>query len=178
MSAKDSPDSVRLRPFEADDAAAVHAWFNDESTTGMLLEQRESFSEDDARIWVDRARIEGGPDSKWAIEVDGIEGAAGFAALYGTGGQLAPEVGLVVTPEARGRGVGQQALRKTLRWAFDGTPAAHRVYARILTVNEPSQRMFAALGFKREGVMPGHVRRGEELLDVEIWGLARDDFSG
>jgi RimJ/RimL family protein N-acetyltransferase len=170
---------VSLRGFEPGDAFAVRAWFADAETTAMLLEQREGLSDSAARAWVQRA-VAGareGEDRKWAIAVEGLDRAAGFTALYGLDRQLAPEVGILIAPEARGAGVGRRALELTTDRAF-GELGAHRLYARILTTNQVSQALFSSLGFKCEGTMRGHVQRGRELIDVELWGLLRSEWRG
>jgi ribosomal-protein-alanine N-acetyltransferase len=168
---------VELRDFRPTDAEAVHRWFNDRETTASLLEQRETFSEDDARGWVESAVDTAGEDRKWAVAVDGGDEPAGFVALYGLGRQVAPELGvLIADAEQRGRGVGREAIRLAAAHAFEA--GAHRVYARILSGNEASRRAFESLGFKREGVMRAHVRRGSTLLDAEMWGLLPEDFGG
>jgi ribosomal-protein-alanine N-acetyltransferase len=168
---------IELRDFGPADAQAVHRWFNDLETTASLLEQRETFSEEDARGWVERAMDTGGEDRKWAVTVEGADQPAGFVALYGLGRQTAPELGvLIADPEQRGRGVGREAIRLAVARAFEG--GAHRVYARILSGNEASRRAFESLGFRREGSMRAHVRRGSALLDAEIWGLLPEDFGG
>lgn len=166
---------MTLRDFAPDDAPAVHSWFNDPETTATLLEQRPAFTEEEARAWVDRAIEERGDDRKWAMDVPGMDVAAGFTALYGLGGQLAPEVGILVSPLVRGRGVAREALRLTLEQAFH-THGAPRVYARILATNQASQRLFASLGFRQEGTMRAHVTRDLEVIDVELWGLLRDEL--
>jgi len=168
--------SVELRDFEPGDRDAVHGWFNDRRATEGLLEQRESFSEREAADWVERALDDAGEDRKWAVIVDGADSPSGFVALYGLGRQIAPELGvLIADPQARGRGVGRQAIRSTAARAFE--LGAHRVYARILARNEASRRAFESVGFRREGVMRDHVRRGDELLDVELWGLLPEDLA-
>jgi [ribosomal protein S5]-alanine N-acetyltransferase len=167
--------SVELRDFEPGDASAVHRWFNDRGATDGLLEQRDSFSERQAADWVERALDTEGEDRKWAVVVDAAD-ACGFVALYGIGRQIAPELGvLIADPEARGKGVGREAIRRAAARAFER--GAHRVYARILARNEASQRAFESVGFRREGVMRDHVRRGDELLDVELWGLLPRDLA-
>ena len=167
---------VELRDFEHGDAGAVHRWFNDRSATEGLLEQRESFSEREAADWVERAVDTAGEDRKWAVVVDGGEDASGFVALYGIGRQIAPELGvLIADADARGRGVGREAIRMAAARAFE--LGAHRVYARILARNDASQRAFESVGFRREGVLRDHVRRGDELLDVELWGLLPHDLA-
>ena len=66
---KELPE-VRLRPFRAEDAPAVHRWFNNEQATKTLMEQRESFSIEEAEAWTRRAMDDSGEDRKYAIEVD------------------------------------------------------------------------------------------------------------
>jgi RimJ/RimL family protein N-acetyltransferase len=143
----------------------------------MLLEQREGLTEREARDWVERAVAEEGEDRKWAIVLEGLDRAAGFTALYGLGRQLAPEIGLLIAPEVRGEGVGRRALSLTIDRAF-AELSAHRLYARILSFNDASKSLFASLGFRHEGTMRGHVQRGRELHDVELWGLLRSEWRG
>jgi RimJ/RimL family protein N-acetyltransferase len=166
---------VELRDFRIADTPTVHRWFNDRETTATLLEQRESFSEAEARAWVERAAEAGGEDRKWAVTVDGATEPAGFVALYGLGRQTAPELGILIgDPEQRGRGVGREAIRQALARAFEA--GTHRVYVRILAGNDASRHAFESFGFRREGVMRAHVRRGAALLDCEIWGLLPEEF--
>ena len=89
---------ISLRNFRPEDAPAVHRWFNSPAATANLLEHREEeFTEDDARRWVQRAIDQAADpkaeDRKWAVEVEGIEDAVGFTALYGLNRQTAPELG-------------------------------------------------------------------------------------
>jgi ribosomal-protein-alanine N-acetyltransferase len=166
---------VELRAFRPSDADAVHRWFSDPAITEGLLEQRQSFSEDEARDWVERAMDTSGEDRKWAVAIGGGERAVGFTALYGLGRQTAPELGVLIGDRGqRGRGVGREAIRQTARRAFE--LGAHRVYARVLAGNDASVRAFEALGFRREGVMRRHVRRGGVLIDCELWGLLPEDL--
>ena len=68
---------ISLRDFEPGDAPAVHRWFNSPAATANLVEQRDSFSEEDAREWVQTAIDKAGDpkatDRKWAVMVEGID---------------------------------------------------------------------------------------------------------
>lgn len=163
--------NLALRDFRLSDAAVVQRWFSDRAITAGLLEQRENgLSEEGARGWVTSAMEGTGEDRKWALVIEGAEDPAGFTAIYGLGRQTAPEVGILIGDlSVRGAGAGQDAIRQTASRAFE--LGAHRLYARILSSNQASQRAFAAVGFQREGVMRAHVRREGELLDCELWGL-------
>ena len=171
---------ISLRQFKPEDAAAVHGWFNSPAATANLLEHRDEFSEEDARRWVKRAIDQAGdPDSedrKWAIEVEGIDEAVGYTALYGLRRQTAPELGTIVGDDrVRGMGVGREAERLTNLKAFEEF-GAHKVYGRIPATNEAAKKAVIYNGWRQEGVLRNHVRHGEELIDVELWGGFREDL--
>jgi RimJ/RimL family protein N-acetyltransferase len=171
---------ISLRDFRPEDAAAVHRWFNSPAATANLLEHRDQFSEDDARRWVERAIEQSkDPDSedrKWAVEVEGIEEPVGYTALYGLRRQTAPELGAIMGDErVRGRGVGREAERLTNLKAFEEF-GAHKVYGRIPATNEAAKKAVIHNGWRQEGVLRRHVRHGDELIDVELWGGFREDL--
>lgn len=168
---------VSLRDFQPEDVAAVHRWFNEARVTENMMEVRESFSGEEARGWVERAMRTDGPDRKWAVLLEDRAEPVGFTALYGLGGQLAPELGCVIAdPAAWGKGVGREAERLTLERAFRDH-GAHRVYGRIPTTNEAAKRVVAWLGWKHEGTMRNHIRRPDgALIDCEIWGVTAEDW--
>ena len=171
---------VSLRDFKLEDAEAVHRWFNSPATTANLLEHRESFSEEDARRWVERAIEQAAdPDSedrKWAIQLDGVDEAVGYTALYGLRRQTAPELGAIVGDDrAVGKGVGREAERLTNLKAFEEF-GAHKVYGRIPATNESARKAVIYNGWRQEGILRSHVRHGDELIDVELWGGFREDL--
>jgi ribosomal-protein-alanine N-acetyltransferase len=166
---------VSLRTFRPADAAAVERWFNNPSATRTLMEQRQTFSAEDAHAWVERAMDASGEDRKFAILVDGREEPVGFTALYGLFRQTAPELGALIGDEVRGAGVGRRAEALTIAKAFDEF-GAHRVYGRIPSFNVAAKRVVQSLGWRHEGTMRSHLRRGDELADCELWGVLPDEF--
>lgn len=166
---------VSLRPFEAGDVAAVHRWFNNPEATRTLMEQRDGFSEEDARGWVERAMDDSGEDRKYAIVVEGHDEPVGFTALYGLFRQTAPELGALIGDDVRGKGVGRRAEALTIARAFD-EHGAHRVYGRIPAHNEAAKRVVASLGWRHEGTMRSHLRGPDGLADCEVWGVLPDEF--
>jgi RimJ/RimL family protein N-acetyltransferase len=153
----------------------VHRWFNNPAATRTLMEQRESFSEEDARGWAERASATSGEDRKYAIVVEGHEEPVGFTALYGLFRQTAPELGALIGDDVRGKGVGRRAEALTIAKAFDEF-GAHRVYGRIPSDNEAAKRVVTSLGWRHEGTMRSHLRRDGELADLEVWGVLPGEF--
>ncbi len=168
---------VILRDFRPDDAQAVHMWFNDERVTADLVGSRDSFTLDDASGWVERA-MDTSSDRKWAITIDGDDTAVGFVALFGLGRQLGPELAVLIgDPSAWGKGVAREAERQACNLAFDEYEA-HRIHAEIPATNEAAQKVVTFLGFQLEGVMRAAIRRGDERVDNQVWGLLPEDFTG
>ncbi len=168
---------VALRDFRPGDAEAVHRWFNNERVTADLVGSRDSFTLEAAAGWVERA-METAEDRKWAITIDGSDGAVGFVALFGLERQLGPELAVLVgDPAAWGKGVAREAERQACNRAF-AEYDAHRIHAEIPATNEAAQRVVTFLGFQREGVMRAAIRRGNERIDNQVWGLLPEDFTG
>jgi RimJ/RimL family protein N-acetyltransferase len=87
------------------------------------------------------------------------------------------EIGIVLFPEYRGRGLGTQAQRLLVRYLFDHT-TAHRVQAGTEVENLAEQRALEKAGFNREGVMRGVHFRAGRWRDGVMYGLTRDDLDG
>ena len=168
---------VTLRDFRPDDAEAAHRWFNDERVIADLVGSRDSFSLVDAEGWVERA-MDTSTDRKWAITIDGSEDAVGFVALFGLDRQVGPELAVLVgEPSAWGKGVAREAERRACNHAFSDY-GVHRIGAEIPATNEAAQKVVTFLGFQLEGVMRKAIRRGDEAIDNQIWGLLPEDFTG
>ena len=90
----------------------MHRWFNDPRVTADLVGGRDSFTEEDARGWVERA-MDSRRDRKWAILLDGGARPVGFVALFGLDRETGPELAVLVgDPEAWGKGVAREAERQ------------------------------------------------------------------
>jgi len=169
--------TIELRDFRLEDAPAVHRWFNDAQVTADLVSHRASFTEEDAQGWVERA-MDRSRDRKWAILLDGGSEPVGFVALFGLARDTGPELAVLVgDPAAWGKGVAREAERQACIHAFTDH-GAHRIHAEIPATNRAAQKVVTHLGFQREGVMRNAIRRGDEAIDNEVWGLLPEEFTG
>ncbi len=82
---------------------------------------------------------------------------------------------LMVSPEARGRGVGSEALRLACRQAFQ-EHGRHRVQAEVYGDNDKSVRLFERVGFVQEGVRRRAYWRRGRWLDGILFGLLADEL--
>jgi RimJ/RimL family protein N-acetyltransferase len=84
------------------------------------------------------------------------------------------ELGYVVSPTARGRGVATEALRLLTDWSFSALGAL-RLELLINVENEASKRVAERCGYQREGVLRSlHVKQGLRG-DTEIWSRLPTD---
>ena len=86
------------------------------------------------------------------------------------------EMGYWIAEHAWGRGYATEAARVVLGYAF-GPLGLHRVFAHHLARNPSSGRVLQKVGMRREGLLRGHVRKGDAFEDVEIYGVLAEDFS-
>jgi RimJ/RimL family protein N-acetyltransferase len=84
------------------------------------------------------------------------------------------ELGYVVAPSARGRGVATEALRLLTEWALTDLEAL-RVELWIDVVNEASKRVAERCGYVREGVLRSIYFKQGRRHDFEIWSRLPTD---
>jgi RimJ/RimL family protein N-acetyltransferase len=84
------------------------------------------------------------------------------------------ELGYIVAPGARGRGVATEALSLLTDWGLSELGAL-RLELIIDVANAASKRVAARCGYEREGVLRSvHVKQGLRA-DVEMWSRLADD---
>jgi RimJ/RimL family protein N-acetyltransferase len=168
---------VSLRCFQPDDVEHVHRWFNNREATKTLVEQRKSFSKEEAREWIRRAIDDPEDDRKYAILVEGHEDPVGFTALYGLfSREQGPELGAMVGDnEFRHRGIGSRAEALTIFKAFEEF-GVNRVYGEIPAFNVAAKKAVTKLGWRHEETLPEQRERDGESFDCEVWAVAPGDF--
>ena len=84
------------------------------------------------------------------------------------------EIGYVVAPSARGRGVAGRALALLTHWSFE-TLGLQRIELRIDPANEASARIARRAGYYREGTLRNTYFKEGLRSDIEVWSrLAAD----
>lgn len=119
------------------------------------------------RGWRDGAR------AGYAIELDGAFAGLALAPRLDVEGREA-ELGYVVSPAARGRGVALEALKTLTAWGFDELGLL-RLELRIDAANPASKRVAERAGYRLEGVLRSVHHKQGERIDLEIWSRLGDD---
>ena len=80
------------------------------------------------------------------------------------------ELGYIVAPDARGRGVAGRAIKLLARWAFREVGLA-RLEAWVDVSNEPSKRVAERAGFTFEGIRRSVHFKADQRADMAIYSL-------
>jgi RimJ/RimL family protein N-acetyltransferase len=114
---------------------------------------------------------EDGSRAGFAI-VGGVDGAfLGFVALIRIDWDaLDAEIGYIVAPAARGRGVARRAIELVSRWSFDQL-GLRRIEAWIDPENEASLRVAERVGYTREGLRRSTLFKEGRRVDMAIYSL-------
>jgi RimJ/RimL family protein N-acetyltransferase len=85
------------------------------------------------------------------------------------------EVGYIVVPEARGRGIAGRAIALLVGWAFADV-GLMRIEAWIDLANAPSLRAVERLGFTFEGVRRSVHVKEDRRADMAVYSLLPGEF--
>jgi RimJ/RimL family protein N-acetyltransferase len=166
---------VRLEPLGEQHLAGVTAMFDDEDVLRYtrIPNPVPPGWERDWLGFYDEGRREGTREAFAVVDGDGA--FLGLALAFGIdreGQQL--ELGYVVAPHARGRGVATRSLQLLTDWAFAELDAL-RIELWISVSNEPSKRVADHAGYRYEGTLRSfHFKQGVRD-DFEVWSRLLSD---
>ncbi len=87
----------------------------------------------------------------------------------------AAEVGYVINPEYRGRGVAPEALARVLEFGFTELKL-NRIEARYIVGNEVSRRVMEKVGMKFEGVRRQSLLNRGDYVDVGYCSILASEY--
>lgn len=106
----------------------------------------------------------------WRVELRAGGEPIGFFNLRWPHGGVG-ELGYGIEPDRQRQGYATEAARAVVALAF--RLGAHRVQATCWTRNAGSAKVLARAGLRKEGVLRGYLRRGREVRDELMFGIAR-----
>lgn len=168
-----------LRPVVESDANASYInWLNDPETTRYLESGRVKETEKSLKAYIDRYSHK--EDALFlAIVLKDDDLHIGNIKLepinwYHRNATLGILIG---APEARGKGIGSEAIHLLLRYCFEVLDL-HRVGLGVTADNEAAVRCYQKIGFKQEGQIRDAVRRENGYVDSYWMGLLKDELLG
>ena len=171
------PDAtVRLRPIEEADLDMLRRFDTDPSSRGPHLSSGFRSPQARRRRWEEDGWL-GADSGQLAVALpDGaLAGIVAWRSIP-TGGPEAGclEIGILLFPEHRGRGLGTAAQRLLADYLF-ATTLANRLQAVTNLENLAEQKALERAGFRREGVLRGLAFDGGRWHDGVLYARLRDD---
>jgi RimJ/RimL family protein N-acetyltransferase len=156
--------SIRLEPIGQEHAAALQATLADEPVQ-RYTRVPVPVPADFASGWIGR------------YEEGRRQGTREMFAVFDRDGAFAgqAELGYLVVPELRGRGLAVAILGELTRWAFEDQ-GLHRVELVIDVTNEGSLKVARRCGYFHEGTRRSTwLKAGFPRVDATIWSRLRTD---
>ena len=166
---------LRLRPWSLGDVPAVTAACQDPEISRWTVVPEEYTDQQATEFIATREsdRIAGKQlDLAVVDHGDGLLGAIGMSNFDWPDHR--GEIGYWMAREARGRGLGTQAVRLLSRWAIDWLEL-ERVELLANPANEASQRLAERAGFTREGLLRRYRTRHGVREDLVMFSLLPAD---
>lgn len=168
---------LRLRPFAANDAAAVTAIAGDAEVSRYLLHVPFPYPAGLAEEWIATHRDvwAQGQGVSWAVTLAAGGALLGTASLRWVRRHDHAELGYWLGRVHWGHGYALEAASAALDFAFT-TLGCARVFAQHLGGNERSARVLERLGMSAEGVRRGHIKKAGAYYDTYQFGVLRDEY--
>lgn len=166
-----------LRPLQPTDALDVQRLAGDKDVAAGTLSIPHPYEEGMAQDWIARMGRERseGTGVTFAIE-DANNGAfMGAIGLHLTLPHRHALLGYWLGRPYWNRGFATEAVQAVLAFGF-GELAVHRIYAGHFSVNRASGRVLQKAGLRYEGRMRHHYHRFGRFLDVEWYGILKEDW--
>jgi RimJ/RimL family protein N-acetyltransferase len=168
--------AVRLVPLDETHLAGIEALLDDTDTL-RFTRIPEPVPPGFAREWLDRyeaGRRDGSKEAFAVLDGDGsFVGIALAPDIDRVAGEL--ELGYIVAPAARGRGIATELLGQLTRWALDEV-GVERIRLIIDVENVASERVAERCGYVREGVLRStYLKASFERVDVAVWSRLPSD---
>jgi RimJ/RimL family protein N-acetyltransferase len=171
-------ERLLLRELQLGDAAAIAAGAGDRRVARFLIQVPSPYPVALARRWL-TARVEwwdAGRGVTFAITRRSHPHVClGTVSLRRYSRDHRAELGYWLAASAWGSGIATEACTAAVDFGFKELSLA-RIYAQVLAGNRASQRVLDKLGMVTEGVKRQHVKKGDKLSDVVLYGLLRDEW--
>ncbi len=170
-------ERVVLRPVAAADLDRIHQWHNDPELRDQVLGHPFPVSRPAVERWF--AELDAGPGcAKVAFAVEDIarRSPVGLAQLHridwiGRTSFFGLQLG---DREARGRGLGKEAMQLLVAFAFERLDL-RKLLCEVVEDNEAALALYRGLGFVEEGRLRRQAFRGGSYRDVLLLALEKSE---
>ena len=166
-----------LRPWQPGDAADLTRHANERRVWEGLRDRfPHPYTRSDAEGWIAFAG-QREPPLNLAIALDDEPVGGIGIELQEDVHRHTAELGYWLGVEVWGRGLATAAVKAMTSYAF-ATLAIRRLYATPFSSNPASARVLEKLGYRHEGRLRGHVFKAGRILDLDVYGVLREEWAG
>ena len=163
---------LKLRPYTEADIAELVPLIGARQVAATTLRIAHPYTEQDARDF----RLAQEPGRIWlAITLRGDGRQIGGVGLRLDDQHDHAELGYWLGVPYWKQGYATEAAREMLRYGFEDL-GLHRIFASHFKHNPASGRILVKLGMRYEGCHREHLRKWDEFVDSELYGMLRQEW--
>ena len=168
-------EQVYLRPITHEDTDNVVKWRNQENVIKYYI-YRGPFTKEIHENWL-KTKVDTGEVVQFMVclnEGDVPVGSTFLKNIDKVHDRAEYGIFLDGSADIRGKGIGTEALRLTLKYCFE-TMHLHKVFSEILADNDRSIKTLEKVGFKVEAHLKDHVKIEGEYRDLVLLGILNNE---
>jgi [ribosomal protein S5]-alanine N-acetyltransferase len=169
-------ERLLLRTYTLADASAMLRLINVREVALNTLRIPYPYPEEEAARWISNheERIQKG-DHVFAITLRATQELVGTVGLHVKSENDSAEIGYWIGVPYWGNGYATEAAEAVVQFGFENFPL-NRIYAMHFGRNAPSGRVLQKVGMRHEGTLRQHLKKWDEYVDLECYGILRADF--
>ena len=166
-----------LRSIEREDVPALVRLAGANEIAATTLNIPHPYAEDDALSFIAKADedFRAGRSISFAISILPGRELCGAVGLNLSDEHKRAELGYWIGVPFWGRGYATEAASAAVAFGFE-TLRLRRIYAHHFAGNTASQRVLEKIGMRHEGRFRQHIRKWDQFIDVENYGLLAEEF--
>jgi RimJ/RimL family protein N-acetyltransferase len=166
-------ERLQLRPYTEADVKELVPLIGTREVAATTLRIPYPYREQDAREFIAAALA---PGKIWLAMTLGSDGQQiGGIGLRVDEQHQHAELGYWIGVPYWGQGYATEAGREMVRYGFEELKL-HRIFASHFKHNSKSGNILRKLGMKYEGCQRGHLRKWDEFVDSELYGILRHEW--
>jgi len=166
-------ERLRIRPYKDADTAELLPLIGAREVAATTLRIAHPYTEEDARAFLELVKE---PGKLWlAITRRADERQIGGIGLRLDEQHQHAELGYWLGVPYWGLGYATEAARAVLRYGFEEL-GLHRIFATHFKNNPASGKILKKLGMRYEGCQREHLRKWNQFVDSELYGILRQEW--
>jgi len=172
-----STERLVLRDFTLADAPDIKRLINTREVALNTLRIPYPYPDGEAERWISTHSDDGEKhDHIFAVTLREGNEFIGTVGLHVKPDHDMAEIGYWIGVPYWGHGYATEAAGAVMRFGFE-TLSLNRIYAMHFARNPASGRVLQKLGMRHEGTLRQHIKKWDEYVDLECYGIVRAEFS-